>query len=158
MKKIFALLAIMLFAVGNLCAQSTPLFNRAWDVYNKSYTASTANDTTQYFPLTQATHGRRSGTTDIRFFGRSNDSLSVNCYYQLKNSTTGSLGTWTQIDTVIHVATSDSVTSPGTLLLATLIGYDQIRFYFDWLAASAGGDGTADTFRWYLYLFKNEDN
>ncbi len=152
------LLTALLFLTGATAfAQRTPVWNQAWEVYRKVYTASTANDTTAYIPLTQTSTGRRSGATDIRFFGRSNDSLSVNCYYQLKNSLTGAVGVWTQIDTVIHVQTSDSTSTPGTLLLANLVGYDQIRFYFDWLAASAGANAVDNVFRWYLYLLKNED-
>ena len=161
MKKVyvFAILVLTMLTAGNLFAQGyAPLFNQTWEIYTKTYLATTANDTTRYFALTRASFGKRDGTEDMRFFGRSNDSLAVDCYYQLKNSTTGALGTWTQIDTVIHVNTSDSTSTPGTLLRATLIGYDQIRFYFDWLTGSAASDGSTNTFRFYLYLLKNEDD
>ena len=157
MKKLFFVLALMVVSVSLVFAQ-TPQFNQAWLLRTKTYLATTANDTTAYYNLTASSFGRRAGTTDIRFFGRSNDSITVDCYYQLKNSTTGALGTWTQIDTVIHVNTSDSTSTPGTLLLATLIGYDQIRFYFDFLSGTAGSDGSDNTFRWYAYLLKNEDD
>jgi hypothetical protein len=172
-------LTVLVLMTGSLFAQAytgVPQFNRAWMVYEEnSYTASTANDTTGWIPIATGNVGIRAAATDMIVFGRSNDSLKCVPYYQLRNTESGWTGAWTAMDTLIHLdpdnaAAYDTTSVPGygttgglgavtthegTVMLATLIGANQIRFFFDQLtgsSASAAGDGVTNRFRFYIYL------
>lgn len=153
------ILTVLLLMTGSLLAQtylSTPQFNRAWMVQEKmSYINTTTNDTTKWIPITTGSVGVRAGATDFAVFARSNDSLAALIYYQLKNSDANWTGSWTAIDTAIHVETTDSTSYVGTVLLSTLLGANQVRFYTDYLtgtSTSAAGDGVTNRFRLYVFL------
>lgn len=123
-------------------------FNRATEFYKEaSFTASTANDTTSYLKFAPA--------TEIGIIGRADDSVDVNIYYQLRNSTTGAAGSWTLVDSTILTSATDNAAVETGIGVATLRGYDQVRFYFDFQTNSTdGGDGTAATYRCYYMLYK----
>ena len=150
MKRILSLLAILALCVGvsysQVIQEHGVTFNQAREFYKEaSVTASTANDTTGYIWFTPA--------TEIAFIGTCDDSVDVNIYYQLKNSTTGAAGSWTLIDSTILTATGATRHTP--IAVATFAGYDLIRFYFDFQAATTdGGDGTAATYRCYYFLHR----
>lgn len=130
-------------------------FNEAQIFYYKSgFTASTANDTTQFFSI--------AGASDLRVWGTADDSTRVLPYYQLRNSTTGAVTTFAGMDTVGTDGLGSAVTaagpstsemSGGTVALSTIVGFDEIRFYIDYLAGStAGGDGADAVLKLYLFL------
>lgn len=177
MKKLAFLVLLVLAVSEILSAQGRPpYFNEAWLIKDKSsWLASTANDTipqpgsagaATFFTLSTSATGGRSAASDLVFFARTNDSTTIRVLYQLQNSQIGSSSRtgWTEIDTVITVddagASTDTTIALGRLALATISGYDQIRFYEDFLsgtATTAAGDGSATRLRYYLYLLKNEN-
>ena len=153
MKRFLSLLALVVLIAGVASSQVVTnqfgtRFNQAREFYKEaSFTASTANDTTGYITFVPA--------TELGIIGRADDSVDVNIYYQLRNSTTGAAGSWTLIDSTILTAATDNAAVETGLGIATLRGYDQVRFYFDFQTNSTDGlDGTAATFRCYYMLYK----
>ena len=157
MKTLMTLL-LCVFLVGSVEAQfvfqsNGAQYNRATLIYTEvDFTASTANDTIGYLSLV--------GTSDFRIWGTADDSTHVLPYYQLKNSTTGALSSFTAMDTIGTDGTGNAITatgpatdeqSGGTLSQSSFIGYDQVRFYFDYLASCTDGAGVTATLKVYLY-------
>lgn len=120
-------------------------FNRATPLYQEiGYLATTANDTTNFITFRPAIH--------LAFLASVNDSATIVANYQLRNSTLGENSAWAELDTTIETATGTSVT--GGIAMATFQGYDQIRFYFDYLSGTAAGDGTSNNFTFYYYFLR----
>ncbi len=173
MKKLVLFVLLVLGVSEILSAQGRPpFFNEAWLIKDySSWLSTTANDTipqptsdgtATWLTLSTSPTGSRSGPTNLVFFGRVNDSTAIQICYQLRNSTLGSssVTSWTELDTLIVVssANADVASVVGRILLSTLSGYDQIRFYEDFLSGTAtNSDGTTNRLRYYLYLLKNEN-
>ena len=162
MQKYGSILAVIMASVilySLTVGQSRPVgsvkFQQNFVVYYKSgYTASTANETTGYISCR--------GVSDIALFGESNDSIRMLLYYQVRNSYTGVQGAWTAIDTlgadglgsVPDPAGSDTLI--GRAAQATILGFDEVRFFADYLTgANTGGDGGTDVVQVSAY-FKPE--
>lgn len=130
-------------------------FNEASIIYYKSgFIATTASDTTGFISI--------AGGLDFALWGTADDSTVVLPYYQLRNSTTGALGSWTAMDTIGTDGTGNTPTaagpatdemSGGAVALATLNGFDEVRFYIDYLTGSCtSADGSAAVLKVYLFL------
>ena len=154
MKRFLSLLALILLvavvAYPQVQTVNGVTFNQAklW-FSNANCLPATANDTTTYLPFTPS--------TNVGWVKRSNDSMNVLIYYQLRSSTTGATGTATLIDSCVSTTQSDVATIGKGLAIATLIGADQVRFIFDYNGATTGtggNDGSANLFRFYYMLYR----
>ena len=159
MKHLISLLLVVGF-VGSLEAQVFTSqygtrFNEASIIYYKSgFLAGTASDTLGFTSI--------AGALDFALWGTADDSTTVLPYYQLRNSTTGAIGSWTAMDTIGLDGTGNTPTatgpatdemSGGTVALATLTGFDEVRFYIDYLTGSpAGQDAAAAVLKVYLFV------
>lgn len=148
-----------------------PVFNRTGLVIDEySWSSTTANDT---IPQPAAADGTPVwtpiiGGTDAYYFARTNDSLRATVYYQMVNSTARDTTAWTLLDSIVTVDDLGSAAYDSTvrlahnapLALATILGYDGIRFYVDYDATTAGtatnADGTTNRWRLYQYLFRRD--
>jgi hypothetical protein len=161
MKRFLNVLALLLLIAGLSYSQVTTnqygvTFNQARVWFTEANaTDATADRTTGYLTFAPA--------TEIGLIGRATDSLNVHISYQLRNSVTGAVqGSATLLDSCVYVVdeavTSDTSTVETGLGVATLRGYDQVRFVLDFDAAtpgtSDGDDGTANLFRLYYILYK----
>jgi hypothetical protein len=102
-----------------------PVYNKATKFYEKlDFDGAAATDTTNWFSL--------NGVTDVKTFVTSNDSLIEVLGYILNNSIIDSTTAVTNQTTVTfdaHTTTvTDSCLSPGNVLLATLAGWNRIKF------------------------------
>ena len=159
MKHLISLLLVF-GLVGSLEAQVVnnqygTRLNEASIIYYKSgFIATTASDTTSYISI--------AGVLDFALWGTADDSCVVLPYYQLRNSTTGAISSWTAMDTIGTDGTGNTPTatgpatdemSGGTVALATLNGFDEVRFYIDYLTGSpAGQDAAAAVLKVYLFV------
>lgn len=159
-KVIFAVLAIMVFVLGFQQGSSGVSFNKPTQFYSKlNPTASTANDTTGWIPI--------SGASDIAIFGSADDSAAVLISYRLRQNqgipyavTTS----FTGIDTLGADGAGGSATASGAsqrlgaIASSTLLGYSEIQFFNDYLAGTSNGsaDGTANTVRFFYHYLKND--
>lgn len=159
MKHLISLLLVV-GLVGSMEAQVSferngTRYNEASMIYYKSgFLAGTASDTISFLSIPLA--------LDLTLWGTANDSTTVLPYYQLRNSTTGAVSAWTAMDTIGTDGSGNTPTatgpatdemSGGSIALATLNGFDEVRFYFDYLTGSpANADGTDNILKVYLYV------
>lgn len=163
MKKLFFLLMILGTAtalsqqVGALAAYNAP-----YQFYQKTaYTAATANDTSAFLSL--------GGASDIVVFGSNNDSAAIALYYRLRSKNVGGTSGytvttgWTVIDTLgtNGDGTLDTTGAQrlGAIALTTLLGYDEIQFYVDYLTGTSVTDipgETTNTARFFYYYKKSD--
>ncbi len=163
MKKLFFLLVIGM--ATSFAQQQGPKgvrYNEPTQFYLKTdYTVTSANDTTAFLSLGSA--------EDIVIFGSNNDSAAIAIYYRLRSkpagATTGYTVTsgWTVIDTLGTNGDGTLDTSGaqrlGQILLTTLVGYDEIQFYVDYLTGTATTsivDAEANKARFFYYFKKPE--
>lgn len=146
----------------------SPKFNVMEPVIDEySWLSTTVNDTTPH--PTSATSPNwypLGGGTDLRYLGRTNDSIRVHIYYQLVNHTARDTTGWTLLDSMVTVdnlgsASYDSVDiGVNGLALSTILGYEGIRYYIDWNATTVGtatnSDGTTNRFRLYQYYLRRD--
>ena len=158
--KQFISLLLVVGLVGSLEAQVSferngTRYNEANIIYTKSgFLAATASDTIGFMNIGLA--------LDLTLWGTANDSLVLLPYYQLRNSTTGAVSAWTAMDTIgtdgtgnVPTATGPATDemSGGSIALATLNGFDEVRFYFDYLTGGpANADGTTNIAYVYAYI------
>jgi len=131
-------------------------FNEAQLIYyHGTATATTASDTLNFMSI--------AGASDLKLFGTGTDSTVVLVYYRLRNSTTGAVTAFTTMADTLGTAGAGVVTAAGplallertagSLALSTLVGFDEIQFYVDFLAGTAAGDdGGTNILRLYLFL------
>jgi hypothetical protein len=143
--------------VGDVQGRIPQKLNNAYRCYtNNAYTLNTANDTMEtYIPL--------NGISGLRVYDKSTDSLVADIYYILRNSIIDSTCAGAKLgSTVTHVQPlgQDTCTSPGALAIATLIGWDQIKFYVDYKSNSTSGNaGEAYGYvnKLFVYLLRRAD-
>jgi hypothetical protein len=131
-----------------------PFYNETRQFFYKDdYAAGDATDTSQFMSL--------NGVTDLRIFVAANDSLVTDVGYILSNSiidsTTGNTKLGNTITFNAHTTTvADTCVSPGALGVATLIGWNKIRFTFNPTTDSRLNDGaeTGKHERMYYYLLR----
>jgi hypothetical protein len=122
-----------------------PTYNKAIKLYEKlNYDDADATDTTAFISL--------NGIANIRMFVTSNDSLVEVLGYILNNSIIDSTTAVTNLTTVTfdaHTTTvADSALSAGNILVATLAGWNRIKFVSN-PTASGTRDLSAETGKRY---------
>lgn len=162
MKYLLTLSLVGLMSAGLMAQQKGSLgqyFNQPTQFYSKlNPTSSTANDTSGFITL-------KGGQGGIAIYGSADDSCSALVYYRLRQSRVGGYavtGSWTAIDTLGQAGdgTLSTISGAGqlvgTVALATLLGYDEIQFYVDYLTgtSNAAADGTSNTVRLFYYYLK----
>lgn len=136
-------------------------FNKPVQFYvKKNPTPSTANDTTTFFTIL--------GASDIVVYGSADDSCAALIYYRLRQNVFGSYAVttaWTAIDTLGPAGdgtmgtTTGAAQRLGTISGSTLVGYNEIQFYVDYLTGTSNGaaDGTDNNVRFLYYYAKREN-
>ena len=149
-------LLTLVFMVGLASAQQ---YNKPTMFYTETNpTTSTANDTTGFFSI-------KGGQGGLAVFGSASDSAGVVLYYRLRQSNGipyAVTGSWTAIDTLGPAGDGSMATTSGasqligTVALSTLLGYDEIQFYADYITGTSNGaaDGTANIIRFWYYFVK----
>jgi len=164
MKKLFFLLMIGSVAYAQQQGASGVRYNAPTQFYQKTaYIAATINDTSGFISLGSA--------SDISIFASHNDSATVVVFYRLRSKNVGGSSgytvttSWTLLDTIgVDGAGALSNTSGGAQLvgniaLSTILGYDEIQFYRDYITGTAVADndgGATNTLRMFYY-FKKPD-
>lgn len=148
MKRYFVMLSLVAFVASLSEAQFTRLeYNKTVPVFTRVVAgtgATTSNDTTKIFDISEI--------SDLAVFAYGSDSLKAAYWYRLRDSKTGRTGAWTEIDTIVVAATGNNPDGKilGTVLQSSLIGYDGIQFYIDYVAGTSTGETATD--RYVLYL------
>lgn len=164
MKKLFFLLMISGTVLAQQQGPKGVRYNEPVQFYQKTaYEDGTANETTAFISLGSA--------DNIAVFGSNNDSITAPVRYRLRSKNVGGAsgytvtGAWTIVDTLGQDGGGNLDTSGaqllGTIALATLLGYDEIQFYIDYIAGTAiddsnsGAEGT-NTVRLFYYFKKGD--
>jgi hypothetical protein len=129
-----------------------PVYNRATKFYEKlDFDGAAATDTTSYMSL--------NGVSDIRTFVTSNDSLVEVLGYILNNSIIDSTTAVTNLTTVTfdaHTTTvTDSCLSPGNILIATLAGWNRIKFVSNPTTSGSRTPSAETGKRYRIYYYFN---
>jgi hypothetical protein len=148
MKRYIILLSLVALVASLSEAQFTRLeYSKTVPVFTNREAptgATSANDTTKMFDISEA--------TDLAVFAYGSDSLKAAYWYRLRNSVTGRTGAWTEFDTIVVAATGNNPDGKviGTVLQSTLLGYDGIQFYIDYVAGTSTGESGTDTHVLYV--------
>lgn len=144
-------LIFLLLCVGVTALAQFPRieYNKTVAVFSRNVVptgATTSNDTTKMIDISEA--------TDIALFAYGSDSLKAAYWYRLRNSVTGLTTAWTEFDTVVVATTAAAGIRIGTVLEASLLPYDGVQFYVDYVAGTSTGEAGTDNFICYLYALK----
>lgn len=152
MKRYLILLSVVALIASSSEAQFTRIeYNKTVPVFTNREAptgATSANDTTKMFDIGEA--------SDIAVFAYGSDSLKAAYWYRLRSSVTGRNTAWTELDTIVVAATGNNPDGKivGTILQSSLIGYDGIQFYIDYVAGTSTGETGTDTQVLYVHALR----